>query len=247
MALYRGDDLSALPTTPAAQRARPGPSTTDRASRLWKARQTGERPTWVAAWLATRDLWPADEPLPSAVGWIPADHLHPQFRGAGALMLGFAPLSTWAGRAPDDIECIQLVHVNQSGGKAPYRPGETDKPAFGPRSGRYGLLWRPGQERLGGVLHVVEGLADGLRVLRFMGEPGDGVAVTAGTAGVRRLATEALARWSLVQFWPDMDDKGAGLSAARQACHVLELRGLLAEVRMVRKGHDPASAPTTQP
>ena len=91
----------------------------------------------------------------------------PWSRGAHARLL--APLSTWAGRAPDDIECIQLVHVDQSGGKAPYRPGETDKPAFGPRSGRYGLLWRPGQERLGGVLHVVEGLADGLRVLRFMG------------------------------------------------------------------------------
>ena len=130
---------------------------------------------------------------------------------------------------------VQLVAVDSAGRKARHWPDKTDKRTYG-TGPAYGLLWR-GQRQLAAYkLHICEGLADGLRILRYADEPAL-VAVCAGT-GYGRIEP---GHFEAVTLWPDADEAGAqpAYAAAQRWADL----GYNVTVKWLPPGHDPASAP----
>ncbi|MDE0142895.1 MAG: hypothetical protein OXI80_15335 [Caldilineaceae bacterium] len=219
------------------------------AAALWAAAQpsAGPDPRHPAAiWLAQRSLWPPAQPLPHAVRWLPRSH--PRFpRGqpgstaAGALVMAMRPLHHPL--APP--RKIQLVAIDPTGAKAPHWPGNADKRTYG-AGPFYGLLWHgdlPTADRAphaGALhtcaLHLCEGLADGLRILRYTAGPAL-VAVCAGTS-YNRIDPGP---FDPITLWPDADQPGAR-PAARAAQRWAD-QGYTVTVKKLAAGHDPASAP----
>lgn len=210
------------------------------AAELWAVAQastSGPAPQHPAAkWLDERSLWSAAEPLPEAVRWLP--RTHPRFpRGqpdstvAGALVMAMRPLNDPT--APP--RKIQLITIDKAGGKAHHWPDKGDKRTYG--SGpAYGLLWRGELEVAAYDLHICEGLADGLRILRYANGPAL-VAVCAGT-GYSRIEP---GYFNAITLWPDADEPGtksAGRTAQRWAD-----QGYHVTIKRLAAGHDPASAP----
>ena len=222
-----------------------GGDTNAYAARLWAAAQpstTGPAPHHpVARWLAQRDLWPVGKPLPESVRWLARSHTRfpcgrPESTAAGALVMAMRPLDDPT--APP--RKVQLVTVDSAGRKAhhwqPDKGGDKRTYGTGPA---YGLLWRerPDGSKLVG-LHAVEGLADGLAILSMLLKGNLIVAVCAGT-GYSRIE----AGWfSSVTLWPDSDDEGQGIKAARQAAQLWANRGYTnIKIKQLPEGHDPAS------
>lgn len=213
------------------------------AAALWAAAQpsAGPGPRHPAAmWLAQRSLWPPGEPLPEGVRWLPRSHRRfprgrPDSDAAGALVMAMRPLDDPAA-APRKV---QLVAVDTAGAKARHWPDDADKRTFG-AGPFYGLL-RRGEPRLAaGALHVCEGLADGLRILRYAAEPAL-VAVCAGTSYARIDP----GRFDPITLWPDADEPGAR-PAAKAAQRWADL-GYTVTVKRLAAGRDPASAPLQEP
>ena len=225
-----------------------GGDTAAYAARLWAAAtvSTGQAPAHhpVSRWLADKaegGLWPPGAPLPETVRWLPRRKMpagrgvRPDSKAAGALVTAMPRLS-----APlADPRKVHLVAIDADGGKAQHWTGDGgDKRTFGPDASAYGLLWRvrPGTGTGACHLHVCEGLADGLRVLRYAPEPAV-VAVCAGT-GYGRIE----AGWfATVTLWPDADEAGVG--AAEKAAQRLADQGCDVRIKQLAAGHDPASAP----
>ena len=213
-------------------------STNAYAAELWAAAQpfTSEP---AAQWLAQRDLWAAAEPLPESVRWLRASHpkfpeRRPDSTTAGALVIAMRPLDN-PNASPRKV---QLVAIDQTGRKARHWPDKTDKHTYG-TGPAYGLLWR-GQFQIAAYeLHICEGLADGLRILRYADDPAL-VAVCAGT-GYNRIEP---GHFNSITLWPDADEAGArSASAAGQRWAD---QGYNVTVKKLPAGHDPASAPTTE-
>ncbi|MDE0632523.1 MAG: toprim domain-containing protein [Caldilineaceae bacterium] len=212
------------------------------AAALWAAAQpsAGPAPRHPAAkWLAQRGLWPPRQPLPQSVRWLP--HSHPRFpRGqpgspaAGALLMAMRPLDDPAAHPRK----IQLVAIDANGAKAPHWPDNADKRTFG-AGPLHGLLWR-GELPAAGPLHLCEGLADGLRILRYAAEPAL-VAVCAGTSYARIDPGP----FDPITLWPDADEPGAR-PAAKAAQRWADL-GYTVTVKRLAAGRDPASAPLQEP
>ena len=230
----------------AGAQGRTGGDTTAYAARMWAAaavstdRAAPDHP--VSLWLADRGLWPAGEALPETVRWLPRStdcfpRGRPDTPAAGALVLAMLRLD-----APLANPCkVHLVAIDAQGRKAQHwTGGRGDKRTYGADASAYGLLWRirPGTGAGACHLHVCEGLADGLRILRYTDNPAI-VAVCAGT-GYSRIE---VGWFRSVTLWPDAD--GAGLQAAEQAGQRWANLGY--EVNLIRlaPGHDPASAPLT--
>lgn len=214
------------------------------AAALWAAAQpsAGPAPQHPAAnWLAQRSLWPPAQPLPQSVRWLPRTHRRfprgqPGSTAAGALVMAMRPLHDPL--APP--RKIQLVAIDPTGAKAPHWPGNADKRTYG-AGPYYGLLWRgdlPTADRAlhACALHLCEGLADGLRILRYTAGPAL-VAVCAGTSYARIDP----GRFDPITLWPDADQPGAK-PAARAAQRWAD-QGYTVTVKKLAAGHDPASAP----
>ena len=210
------------------------------AAELWAAAQpstSGPAPSHPAAhWLLERGLWPAGDPLPQSVRWLA--RTHPRFpRGqpasaaAGALLMAMRPLDDPA--APP--RKVQLVAVDNAGRKARHWPDKTDKHTYGAGSA-FGLLWRGQLQVAAYDLHICEGLADGLRILRYADEPAL-VAVCAGT-GYSRIQP---GHFNSITLWPDADE--AGVRSAQAAAQRWADLGYKVTIKKLPPGHDPASAP----
>ena len=213
------------------------------AAELWAAAQpftSGPAANHPAAlWLAQRDLWPPGEPLPEAVRWLACDSStfprgQPASPATGALVMATRPLDN-PNASPRKV---QLVTIDQTGRKARHWPAKTDKRTYG-TGPAYGLLWR-GQFQIAAYdLHICEGLADGLRILRYADDPAL-VAVCAGT-GYNRIEP---GHFNSITLWPDADEAGA--RPAYEAAHYWADLGYNVTVKWLLPGHDPASAPTTE-
>lgn len=224
----------------------PEQRTADCAAKLWTAAavSTGQAPEYhpVSRWLESKaegGLWPADKPLPEAVRWLPRKRMprgRPESQAAGAVVLAMrrldAPLA--------DPRKVHLVAIDAQGRKAQHWPGKRgDKRTFGTNASAFGLLARDidGDQIID--LHVCEGLADGLRVLRYAQEPAV-VAVCAGT-GYGKIEP---GWFGAVTLWPDADE--AGMRTARWAAQKWANQGYQVQIRKLPAGHDPASAPLTE-
>lgn len=218
------------------------------AARLWAAAtaSTGQAPEYhpVSRWLAGKGeegLWPPGVPLPETVRWLSKERMpagkgvRSDSRAAGALVMAMArPEAPLA-----DARKVHLVAIDADGGKAQHWRGDRgDKRTFGSDASAYGLLWRkrPGTDAGPCHLHVCEGLADGLRILRYAPEPAV-VAVCAGT-GYGRIEVGCFAT---VTLWPDADEAGVG--AAQKAAQKWADQGYDVRIKQLAAGHDPASAP----
>ena len=217
-----------------------GRTTAAYAAELWAAAQpstTGPAANHPAAqWLVKRDLWPAGEPLPEAVRWLACSH--PRFpRGqpdsatAGALVMAMRPLDNPAALPRK----VQMVAIDRAGRKTHHWPDKTDKHTYG-TGPTYGLLWRGQLQVAAYDLHICEGLADGLRILRYADEPAL-VAVCAGTGYGRILP----GHFDSITLWPDADEAGA--KSANAAAQRWADQGYAVTIRRLAAGHDPASAP----
>ena len=223
-----------------------GGDTAAYAARLWAsaAASTGQAPEHhpVIRWLAGKGeegLWPPGVPLPETVRWLPKGKMpagkgvRSDSRAAGALVMAMArpedPLA--------DPRKVHLVAIDADGRKAQHWTGDRgDKRTFGSDATAYGLLWRVRPGTGACHLHVCEGLADGLRILRYVPEPAV-VAVCAGT-GYGRIE----AGWfATVTLWPDADEAGAG--AAQKAAQKWADQGYDVRIKQLAAGDDPASAP----
>ena len=218
-------------------------TTADYAAELWAAAQTptsgpaANHP--VNRWLrekAPGGLWPEGNPLPQAVRWLARDHPRfprgqPDSSAAGALVMAMRPLDNPT--APP--RKIQLVAIDKAGRKAHHWPDKGDKRTYG--SGpAYGLLWRGEIQLAAYALHICEGLADGLRILRYAPDPAL-VAVCAGTAYARI----APGYFNTITLWPDADEPG--VRAAEEAGQLWANQGYDIRIMRLPAGHDPASAP----
>ena len=225
-----------------------GGDTAAYAASLWAAAtaSTGRAPEYhpVSRWLAGKGeggLWPPGIPLPERVRWLPRGRMpagkgvRPDSRAAGALVMVMArPEAPLTGPRK-----VHLVAIDADGRKAQHWTGDGgDKRTFGPDASAYGLLWRKRPDPGPGAchLHVCEGLADGLRILRYALEPAV-VAVCAGT-GYGRIEA---GRFASVTLWPDADE--AGVRAARKAAQRWADQGYDVRIKQLAAGHDPASAP----
>ena len=191
-------------------------------------------------WAALRDLWQPDAPFPAGLAWLPANA--PWFRGrhegAGAILFKLAPLDSWHAVSPRTPAptAVQLINIDAEGKPVLDRP-EADrglsKRTYGNASGHVLLIGT------GDVLHVCEGLADGLRVRRYEGGV---VAIACGTSGILQCPTwTGFERYRRVCLWPDAD-KG-GREAAQHAGQELANREIPVVIMHLPDGVDPAEAP----
>lgn len=217
-----------------------GKDTSAFAAELWAAaRASTSGPTAnhpAAQWLVERDLWPAGEPLPAAVRWLARDYRkfprgQPDSAAAGALVMAMRPLDHPSARPRK----VQLVAIDKAGRKAHHWPGMGDKRTYG-AGPAYGLLWRGELRTTAYNLHICEGLADGLRILRYADDPAL-VAVCAGT-GYGQIEP---GYFDSITFWPDADEAGA--KPANTIAQRWADQGYDVTIKRLAVGHDPASAP----
>ena len=233
--------------TQTGAQSRTGPSqgkdTSTFAAELWaaaRASTSGPAANHPAAqWLVERDLWPAGETLPEAIRWLARDHRkfprgQPHSAAVGALVMAMRPLDHPT--APP--RKIQLVAIDKTGRKAHHWPDKVDKRTYGVGP-TYGLLWRGELQVAAYDLHICEGLADGLRILRYADKP-TLVAVCAGT-GYGRIQP---GHFDSITLWPDADE--AGTKSANEAAQRWADQGYDVTIKRLPAGHDPASAPTTE-
>ena len=158
----------------------------------------------VAKWLAERGLWPAGEPLPEAVRWLARDNPRfprgqPDSAAAGALVMAMRPLDN----PTTPPRKIQLIAIDKGGVKTYHWPDRGDKRTYG--SGpAYGLLWRGDLQVAAYTLHICEGLADGLRILRYAADPAL-VAICAGTAYTQIVP----GYFNSLTLWPTPTSRGS--------------------------------------
>lgn len=230
----------------AQSRPEPGQSkdTNAYAAELWAAAQAStmgpasQHP--ASKWLAERSLWAPAEPLPESVRWLARHHRkfprgRPDSTAVGALVMSMRPLDNPA--APP--RKIQLVAIDKTGRKARHWQDNTDKHTYG-AGPFYGLLWRGQLHVAAYALHICEGLADGLRILRYATDPAL-VAVCAGTSYARIQP----GYFDTITLWPDADEPGA--RAANKIAQRWADQGYRVTIKRLAAGHDPASAPLQDP
>ena len=92
------------------------------ALKLWRLSipipKSSEHP--ARQWLANRNLWRPELPLPGPVRWISAEHLHHDYPGAGAIITMAAQPTSWTQAWPNlpELSCIHLVFVAGDGSPA---------------------------------------------------------------------------------------------------------------------------------
>ena len=200
-------------TTTTRKSPEPGPNTQDLrpyALRLWNHSvpipNSPDHPARL--WLASRQLWRPDLPLPGPIRWIGADHLHRDFQGAGAVIAIAAPPAAWTASWPalPDLSSLQLVYVARDGTPAVDR-GLT-KRTYAPATDAVVVLGCPHLQNAAAPVDVAEGLADALALAaRSPGPAG----ATLGTAG---MSSSTIAQWlatsPATRVWADRDESKEG-------------------------------------
>ena len=203
-------------------------------------------------WMAKRNLWRPELPLPPSLRWIPADA--PVFRGShsgiGAIAFPLAPVSAWRAAYPETPSpaAVQLVCIDADGEKADYANSQgnrVDKPKFG--NARL-AVWTIGDVR-GDSVSVCEGAADALAIAAR--EPDPVIATLSTPRPVLDWEWE-LSIFDFVTLWPDMDEEDEqgrrpGLDAATALAQARKLAGRSIEVMGVDIGKDAADAAIATP
>ena len=203
-------------------------------------------------WMAKRNLWRPELPLPPSLRWIPADA--PVFRGShsgiGAIAFPLAPVSAWRASYPETPSpaAVQFVCIDAEGEKADYansRGNCVDKPKFG--NARL-AVWTIGDVR-GDSVSVCEGAADALAIAAR--EPDPVIATLSTPRPVLDWEWE-LSVFDFVTLWPDMDEEDElgrrpGLDAATALAQARKLAGRSIEVMGVDIGKDAADAAIATP
>ena len=154
-------------------------------------------------WLAARQLWRPELPLPWSVRWIGTEHLHREFQGAGAVIAMAAPPDAWTTSWPSQPEpsCVQLVYVAGDGTPAVER-GLT-KRTYASATDAVVVLGCPLLEQTSAPVDVAEGLADVIALAARSPAP---AVATLGTSG---MASAIIAKWlatsPATQVWADRD------------------------------------------
>ena len=191
-------------------------------------------------WLASRHLWRPELPLPGPVRWIGSEHLHQDFRGAGAVIAMAAPPDAWTTSWPGlpNLSSVQLVYVDRDGRPAIDR-GLT-KRTYAAVQNAVVVLGCPLLEQTTASVDVAEGLADALALASRSPAP---AVATLGTSGMSStIIAQWLAKSPATQVWADRDESKEGRAPPGQR-HGREL------VRMVNDAggnavalHTPVSA-----
>ena len=206
----------------------------------------------VRRWMANRNLWRPELPLPTSLRWIPADA--PVFRGShsgiGAIAFPLAPISAWRASYPETPSptAVQLVCIDADGEKADYANSQgnrVDKPKFG--NARL-TVWTIGNIR-GDSVSVCEGAADALAIAAREPDP---VIATLSTPRPVLDWEKELSVFDFVTLWPDMDEEDElgrrpGLDAATALAQARKLAGRSIEVMGVDIGKDAADAAHESP
>lgn len=203
---------------------------------------------WLAGTDGKAELWAAEAPLPNEIRWLAREQLRqlapgrPASNATGALVLAMRRLDDNPKASPHKVH---LVAIDAEGCKAQHwQHGreKRDKNTYGRDTAALGLLWRPKRRvwEVGDTLHICEGLADGLRILRYVPEP----AVVAVMGGKNYRGIDP-SWFSTLNLWPDRDDTDAEERAMSQAQHWVD-QGHSVKIRKTKQGHDPASAPLTR-
>ena len=121
------DNPTALAPRPTNARRTPGPGPKAQdlrpyALQLWQHSVPipNSRDHPARMWLAARQLWRPELPLPGSVRWIGAEHLRREFQGAGAIIAMASPPAAWTTSWPGlpDLSSAHLVYVAGDGSPA---------------------------------------------------------------------------------------------------------------------------------
>ena len=159
-------------------------------------------------WLASRHLWRPELPLPRAVRWIGAEHLHQDFQGAGAIIAIAAPPDAWTASWPSlpDLSSVQLAFVDETG--RPDVDRGLTKRTYAPATNAVVVLGCPLLNQATGPVDVAEGLADALALAAR--NPAPAVA-TLGTSGMSStVIAQWLAKSPVTRVWADRDESKDG-------------------------------------
>ena len=210
-------------------------------------------------WLAVRNLWRPELPLPGAIRWLPAA-AHYQGRGshtgAGSIIALGAPPAAWmiAWPALPAPQAVQIAAVDAEGSPALDRPKEAGglgKRSIGSTNGAIVVLGCPELVNDLEPVRVAEGVADALALASHY--PGTAIACL-GTSTMRDthlaawLATAAAG--VVVHADADQAPQGGsppGEAAARALCRAIEDTGGRAQAVMPAAGKDPADAAMAAP
>ena len=159
-------------------------------------------------WLAARQLWRPELPVPGSVRWIDAEHLSREFQGAGAIIAMAAPPSAWLTSWPGlpDLSSAHLVYVDETG--RPTVDRGLTKRTYAAVQDAVVVLGCPLLEQTMAPVDVAEGLADALALASRSPAP---AVATLGTSG---MSSAIIAQWLATspdtQVWADRDEAKAG-------------------------------------
>ena len=205
-------------------------------------------------WMAVRNLWRPDLPVPDLLRWQPPGRQH---TGVGNVLALIASPTAWTASWPalPIPQAIQRISVDQSGAPALDRPadmGGLDKRSLGPTAGGFVVIGSPLLEEAFDPVRVAEGVADALALASRYPGP---VVATMGTEGMK---DETLAAWLAtaqagVVVHADADggkEDGRpppGPAAARTLCRAIDNAGGQAQALFAPIGKDAAAAAGERP
>ena len=207
----------------------PGPNAQDlrpHAINLWRRSVPIPRSAGHPArkWLANRNLWRPELPLPGPVRWISAEHLNHDYPGAGAIISIAAQPTAWTQAWPNlpEPSCIHLVFV--AGDGSPAMDRGLNKRTYAAVQDAVVVLGCPLLEQTMAPVDVAEGLADALALASRSPAP---AVATLGTSGMSStIIAEWLATSPATQVWADHDISKAGRAPPGQR-HGRELMRLV--------------------
>ena len=145
-------------------------------------------------WMAARNLWRPEIPVPGVLRWEPPGRQH---TGAGNILALIAPPAAWTASWPGlpSSQALQRIAVGGDGAPALDRPadaGGLGKRSLGPTAGGIVVIGCPLLDEALDPVRVAEGVADALALASRY--PGPAVA-TAGTEGMRDGALALASRY----------------------------------------------------
>ena len=196
------------------------------ALKLWRLSipipKSSEHP--ARQWLANRNLWRPELPLPGPVRWIGTEHLNHDYPGAGSIITMAAQPTSWTQAWPNlpELSCIHLVFVAGDGSPAMDR-GLT-KRTYAAVQDAVVVLGCPLLEQTIAPVDVAEGLADALALASRSPAP---AVATLGTSGMNSaIIADWLATSPATRVWADRDEAKAGRAPPGQR-HGRELMHLV--------------------
>ena len=200
-------------------------------------------------WLAARNLWRPEVPVPEALRWLPR---HENIPAAGLVIVPLAHIAEWALSWPTTPvpQAVHTVAVSEDGTASVDRSDDLGlgKRTVGVARNHVVVFGSPIVEQHA-VWRVAEGVADALAIASRCIGP---VVATIGTAGWR---SPVLARWlsglptqSVLHADNDVDKLGnAGLQAANSLATMTVMRGGDVVAVIPHAGKDPADIALNRP